>query len=486
MSVNPLIPALQQALTFDPNNGPLWSHLGELCIEAQDDAQAIVAFRKALELGEDAARLLPQLAAALRRQGQLSEALIRVEEALSRRHQPALRVELARILLAREDRDSARQHYLQAIADQPQLADSVLSRQLDIEPTTTSPASKDQPAPAPPADAFDVERHANEAIADDDDDDDDAYTESWKLIGEGDHTEPSLDDFDWQRDPVTFADVVGLDAVKKQIHLRIVAPFKQQAIFQAFSRKAGGGILLYGPPGCGKTYIARATAGEVGAQFIAVGIHEIVDKYFGESEKMVHELFEQARRRAPAVLFFDEFDALGGNRRGGESQFWKTLVDQLLQEMDGVGRRNENVLIFAATNAPWNIDSAFRRPGRFDRQLFVPPPDLAARQEMLRRLILQLPGGDTIAAATLAAATELFTGADLRSLCERASENALSRSLESGEVHPVTLDDFRAELRSIRSTAEEWLASARNYARYQNDGGVYDELTAFLKQAKRW
>jgi SpoVK/Ycf46/Vps4 family AAA+-type ATPase len=285
---------------------------------------------------------------------------------------------------------------------------------------------------------------------------------------------------------VTFQDVVGLDDVKRQIHLRIVAPFRRRDVYQAFKRKAGGGILLYGPPGCGKTFIARATAGECNARFFAIPISEVVDQYFGQSEKMIHDLFEMARREAPTILFFDEFDAIGTSRGRTESQFWRTLVNQILMEMDGMTGSTEGVLVFAATNLPWNVDSAFRRPGRFDRSLFVPPPDRAGRAELLKRGLANVPGGEAVDAAALAARTELFTGADLRALVERASERALAASLESDTVHPVTTGDCDAALAETQSTALEWLASARNHARYANDSGQYDELVAFLKKHKRW
>jgi SpoVK/Ycf46/Vps4 family AAA+-type ATPase len=291
---------------------------------------------------------------------------------------------------------------------------------------------------------------------------------------------------DWGDLYVTFQDVAGLKEVKNQINLRIIAPFKNPEIYRAFRRTGGGGIMLYGPPGCGKTFIARATAGECGARFMAVGIHEIVDKYWGESEKLMHALFEEARRKAPTVLFFDEFDALGSTRGRTESHFWKTLVDQLLQEMDGMAGRNDDVLIFAATNVPWNVDPAFRRPGRFDRVIFVPPPDEPARAQIIRTHSEKLPGGEQISAERIAKQTDLFTGADLKSLCERAAERALSRSLESGKIHPVLTDDFDRELKLMQSTAQEWMATARNYARYSNEGGQYDDLTEFLKRVKRW
>ena len=285
---------------------------------------------------------------------------------------------------------------------------------------------------------------------------------------------------------MTLKDVVGLEDVKRQIELRILAPYKNPEIYKAFQRDGGGGLLLYGPPGCGKTFVARATAGELGARFLAVGIHDILDKFWGESEKAIHALFEHAREKSPTVLFFDEFDALGASRARGDSSFYKALVDQLLQEMDGVGRKNRDVLLFAATNAPWGVDAAFRRPGRFDHVLFVPPPDEAARRELLKRHSEKLPGAEGLELEPFVKKTELLTGADLRALCERAAERALERSLKSGKVEPVTPADFQAAAATVKSSALEWLASAKNHARYANVAGQYDELETYLKKIKRW
>jgi SpoVK/Ycf46/Vps4 family AAA+-type ATPase len=154
--------------------------------------------------------------------------------------------------------------------------------------------------------------------------------------------------------------------------------------------------------------------------------------------------------------------------------------------MDGMAGRNDDLLIFAATNVPWNVDSAFRRPGRFDRVLLVPPPDETARAAIIRRHSEKLPGAEALQVDRLARLTDLFTGADLRALCERAAERALAASLESGKIHPVTMDDFTRELQNMQSSANEWLSTARNYARYSNEGGQYDELTGYLKRIKRW
>jgi SpoVK/Ycf46/Vps4 family AAA+-type ATPase len=469
-----LIQALKQALEHDRKNGPLWQHYAELLAQAGRTPEAIAALRTAVELVEDKRSAIKSLIPLLRQTDQLSEALIRAEMLLELRDEPALRVEYARTLRANGEPEAALRQYAQAVQADPSVADPEFEEQGRRAPRLSPgevPLGLDSWDPG--ADTVDETTSDPKAAM--------AEVAPDRL-----DAEEAAASLDWGDLYVTFADVAGLKEVKNQINLRIIAPFKNPEIYRAFRRSGGGGILLYGPPGCGKTFIARATAGECGARFMAVGIHEIVDKYWGESEKLMHALFEEARRRAPTVLFFDEFDALGSTRGRTESHFWKTLVDQLLQEMDGMAGRNEDVLIFAATNVPWNVDSAFRRPGRFDRILFVPPPDEPARAQILRAHSEKLPGGERIHADRIAKQTELFTGADLKALCERAAERALSRSLESGKIDPVILDDFERELKGMQSSAQEWLATARNYARYSNEGGQYDDLTQFLKRVKRW
>ena len=175
-----------------------------------------------------------------------------------------------------------------------------------------------------------------------------------------------------------------MEKVKEEIRLKIIHPLTHPELYKAYGKPIGGGILMYGPPGCGKTYLARATAGQTKASFIAVGINDVLDMWIGNSERNLHSLFEQARDHKPCVLFFDEVDALGASRADMRHHAGRQLINQFLAEMDGVKSSNEGVLILAATNAPWHLDSAFRRPGRFDRVLFVPPPDAAARAAILR------------------------------------------------------------------------------------------------------
>jgi len=161
--------------------------------------------------------------------------------------------------------------------------------------------------------------------------------------------------------------------------LKIIYPLRHPEMYKAYGKSVGGGILMYGPPGCGKTYLARATAGEIEAGFIAVGISDVLKMWIGNSERNLHQLFEQARDHQPCVLFFDEVDALGGRRSDMHGGAGRQIINQFLAEMDGVGKSNEGVLILAATNAPWHVDPAFRRPGRFDRVLFADQQGLAGR-----------------------------------------------------------------------------------------------------------
>ena len=286
------------------------------------------------------------------------------------------------------------------------------------------------------------------------------------------------------RSTITFADIGGLDDVKAQIARKIILPFKKPGVFQRFRKKAGGGVLMYGPPGCGKTMLARGTAGECGAAFINVEIPDVLDMYIGESEKRLAAIFREARQKAPAVLFFDEIEALAARRRFGETSNGAAVVSTFLAELDGFSSANDGVLVLAATNVPWAIDSAFRRHGRFDRFIFVPPPDEAARLDILRRLLDGRPQDRALDLATLARRTPGFSGADLESLVEEATDMAIDASLD-GDIAPIQQAHFIEGLKVVKATTIDWLTSARNYAKYANQGGLYDDVIAFLGQHAR-
>lgn len=279
---------------------------------------------------------------------------------------------------------------------------------------------------------------------------------------------------------VTFDDIGGMTEVIERIRMNIIYPFKNPEVFQKFNKKPGGGILMYGPPGCGKTHIARATAGECGAAFISIAITDILSKWLGESEQRLHQIFDTARRRTPSVIFIDEIDAIGVNRTDAAASM-ASLVNVLLTELDGISGKNENLMVLAATNTPWRVDNALRRPGRFDRVLFVPPPDELARKAILKIHLRDLPA-DSIDLDKLAKSTPSFSGADLRAVVERASEKAILGEMKTGRASKLNQRLLADAVKETRASTNEWLETARSYATYANRTGLYDDLVQFFEK----
>lgn len=286
------------------------------------------------------------------------------------------------------------------------------------------------------------------------------------------------------RETVTLADVGGLEPVKQRIREAFLEPMRNQAIAKAFGKSLRGGLLLYGPPGTGKTYMARAVAGELGARFLTVTLADILDKYIGESEQNLHALFQKARRLAPAVLFLDEIDAIGGKRaQYSGSSGMRTVVNQLLQEMDGIGSDNDGLFVLGATNHPWDVDTALLRPGRFDRVVLVLPPDEPAREAILRHHLAGRPVAG-IDLRAIVERTDGFSGADLEHLAATAAEKAMMDSIASGQVRPITMADLQAALADVRPSTTAWLQSARNVVTFANNDGRYDDLAAYLRSRR--
>ena len=287
---------------------------------------------------------------------------------------------------------------------------------------------------------------------------------------------------------ITFDDVGGMEAVKERIRLSIIYPMQKPEIYKAYGKKIGGGMLLYGPPGCGKTYIARATAGEVKAEFIYVGLNDVLDMYVGESERKLHVVFESARRAAsdgtPAVLFFDEVDAIGNSRMNLRTSGGRNLVNQFLNEMDGMQGNNDGLLILGATNAPWDMDSALRRPGRFGHSIFVEPPDVSGRLAILQVHLRTKPHVGLNLNA-VAQRTASYSGADLMAIVETAAEQAMTDALSSGVIRPVTESDMTQAMKRVKPSTTEWLQVAQNYVMYSNQSGFYDDVGEYLKRGKQ-
>jgi SpoVK/Ycf46/Vps4 family AAA+-type ATPase len=279
---------------------------------------------------------------------------------------------------------------------------------------------------------------------------------------------------------VTLADVAGLGAVKRRLEASFLGPMRNPELRKMYGTSMRGGLLLWGPPGCGKTFLARAVAGELGAHFASVGLHDVLDMWLGNSEKKLHELFEVARRRKPSVLFFDEVDAIGHSRVDLSRSAGRNVVAQLLTELDGVERANDGVFVIGATNQPWDVDPALRRPGRLDRSLLVLPPDGPARQAILEYHFRDRPVAPG-SLSGMAAATEGFSGADLRLVCEEAAQLALADAARTGEARPIGTADLQAAVRGLRPSTSPWLEMARNFATYANAAGEYDELVVYLR-----
>jgi SpoVK/Ycf46/Vps4 family AAA+-type ATPase len=247
-----------------------------------------------------------------------------------------------------------------------------------------------------------------------------------------------------------------------------------------YGKSLRGGLLLYGPPGCGKSFVARALAGELGAGFLSVSIDDVLDPYLGTSERNLHELFAAARRSQPCVLFFDEIDALGHKRSQLGSSAMRTTVNALLEELDSVDADNDGVFVLAATNHPWDVDPALRRPGRLDRMILVLPPDEPARVAILESNLRDRPIAG-IDLARLARLTQGYSGADIAHVCESAAEQAMVDAVRSGVVRMIGMVDVEAAIAEVRPSTGPWFETARSVVAFANRGGEYDELAAHMK-----
>ena len=281
--------------------------------------------------------------------------------------------------------------------------------------------------------------------------------------------------------PLSLADVGGMEDVKERLNRSFLVPLRNPALMARYGKRMSGGLLLYGAPGCGKTFLARALAGEIGASFVNVALTDVLNLWHGESERNLHEIFENARRQAPALLFFDELDALGQRRSHLKGSAGRTLANQMLSEMDGFAARNEGVYLLGATNHPWDLDPALRRPGRFDRMLFVPPPDAGARRAILELKLRGRPVSREVDLTRTVKATDGFSGADLEAIIETSIELALEESLAAGKDRAIDETLLHRALKEVKPSTRPWLETARNYAVYANEGGVYDDLLAHLR-----
>ncbi|MBV9731844.1 MAG: AAA family ATPase, partial [Verrucomicrobia bacterium] len=429
----------------------------QACIDERSFDEARRAYEQVLAQDPERVEAKLGIAQLLQLTGHISEAIVRTEALVQA--DPKLAegwLLLSRLELADGDHRSAGEHYQKALQLRPALKDNALEKLFGLSGRGAATAS---------ASGTEKDRWP------DDEDDYDDELSAERLTDEV------------SRPGISFADVGGMEEVKEEIRMKIIYPLQNRDLFRAYGKKLGGGVLLYGPPGCGKTLISQATAGEIRSNFISVALHQILDLYIGNSEKNLHQLFQLARDHAPTILFFDEVDALAADRKDLRESGMRTLINQFLAEMDGNVANNEGILILGATNAPWHLDAAFRRPGRFDRIIFIPPPDEDARIAIIELMAKEKPV-ERLDVAMLARKTKGFSGADLKAMFDITTEQALARAMREGRVVPLTTEDLLQTARDLRPSAKAWFESAKNYALYANQSGFYDDVLSFLNLRK--
>jgi len=298
------------------------------------------------------------------------------------------------------------------------------------------------------------------------------------------------------RTSVTYEDIGGLQEQIQRIRELIELPLRYPELFQKLGIDPPKGILLYGPPGCGKTLLAKAVATEADANFILINGPEIMNKYYGETEARLREIFRKAEEEAPSIIFIDEIDAIAPKRSEVTGEVEKRVVAQLLALMDGLESRG-SVIVIGATNRPNALDPALRRPGRFDREIEIGIPDKKARKEILDIHTRGMPLDESVDLDKLAEITRGYTGADIAALCREAAMRAIRRILPSidfseDKISPellnsltVTMKDFLDAYKDITPTALREVEIETPTVRWDQIGGL-EEVKQRLREAIEW
>jgi SpoVK/Ycf46/Vps4 family AAA+-type ATPase len=463
--------ALRDALRQSPNNVSLLLLYGRACLDGLQLDDARGAFDRVLALDAEQTDAHLGIARVLFLQGDVSGAAVRAERVLQQEpNNASAHLLLSRVFLSEGNRAKAIEHFDRAAQIDGTMSDPALERELG-RTVRDARESRRPPAPAAPESGFTEANGDPDQPGDFYDDPFDEPPYEWR-------PETFYAPGDPERYSVTFSDVGGMQELKEEVRLKIIYPLQYPDLYKAYGKRTGGGILIYGPPGCGKTLVLRAVAGEVPCNYLSVGLHEIFDPYFGSTERNLHQIFETARANAPCVLVFDDLDSLAQDRRHVRESQMRNLVNQFLHELDGI-RDNQRILIIGATNQPWALDPAFRRPGRFDQAIFVGPPDAEARGQIISLLAQDKPISNLDVAA-LTEATAEFSGADLKWVFDRAAEMALSAAIHSGQPVPINMDLLMKVARSHSPTTRTWFEGVRDQARQAGTDGFFSDMRKFL------
>jgi len=267
---------------------------------------------------------------------------------------------------------------------------------------------------------------------------------------------------------ITFGDIAGLEQVKETLRVRMIYPARNPEKLAQYGLEMGGGMLLFGPPGTGKTMVAKAVAGEMALPFFSLKPSQVLSQYYGQSEAKLAEIFDEVRSHTGgAVVFVDEIDAIGASRsRGDASEPSRRLLNQLLQELDGVHGRPKGLLFLAATNEPWLLDDALLRPPRFSEKCYIPLPGAEARRVLLELRLRGCPVGGDIDFDQLVQQTDGFSGADLVGLCERAKQIPFREAILEGTDRPLGGADLQTAVEQVRPSVSP--DSVRRYEEFLN------------------
>jgi AAA+ superfamily predicted ATPase len=304
--------------------------------------------------------------------------------------------------------------------------------------------------------------------------------------------EGQIKKLDFYRSKVKFDSVVGLDDVKKYLYENVVLAIQKPQLFEKYGKKRGLGLILYGPPGVGKTHIVNAIAGEAEANVIIARINQIVDMYTGNTEKNLHAVFEQARANAPCIIMFDELDAIGTKRSGsspagGDNSAMRLAVNQFLTEMNGVEENPEGIYVIGTTNQPWDIDPALKRSGRFGDHIYLSPPNHRARVEMFRYSMKNKPKG-RIGFGRLARATAGYSPADIERIVDKAAMKPLLHEHKYSKERKLKMKDIMSILKdkdTAGSSLDEWYLMVKKDVISKTETNIVDgKKQEIIKEGK--